>query len=516
MPSDTSFNLARFDHQASFPLVGVHAQTACATCHRGNVFRGTARDCVGCHRTSTTAPRRPPRGRGLPDHVRELPPADRPQLARRRVQPRRDLPAGRAARAGSVRHLSPQQRLSRHGARLRRVSSGRSTTAPRPPPMRPRASRRRARTATAPPTPAGAAPASITRRSSRWSVSTRQAACATCHRNNVYRGTARDCVGCHQELYNRTTAPAHAAAGFPTTCENCHRATDTSWRGAGFNHASVFPLVGQHAQAACATCHRNNVYRGTPRECVGCHQDLYNRTTAPAHAAAGFPTTCENCHRATDTQLARRGIQSRLGLRAGGPARAGGLHHLSSQQRLSRHPAHLRRLSPGQLQPHLVSAPRLVGLPDDVRELPPRHGQLVEPGHVQPPVPDHVRAASPELLDLSSVEHRRASRAWCATSTRSRGWTASIAGATAIATTPSPATAVIRTGGVDMRRHMTRSPIAAAGRRVRAGSNDIRTCAGAGACRACHGPGLHAGAGAQASPRRTCVVHGEHRATHLR
>ena len=127
-----------------------------------------------------------------------------------------------------------------------------------------------------------------------------QAACATCHRNNVYRGTARDCVGCHQDLYNRTTAPAHAAAGFPTTCENCHRATDTSWRGAGFNHASVFALVGRHAQAACTTCHRSNVYRGTPGNASVVTRTSYNRTTAPAHAPAGFPTTCENCHRATD------------------------------------------------------------------------------------------------------------------------------------------------------------------------------------------------------------------------
>jgi hypothetical protein len=128
-----------------------------------------------------------------------------------------------------------------------------------------------------------------------------QQSCAACHKNNVYVGTPRDCVGCHRDAYNRTSSPPHAAAGFSTTCESCHRATDSSFRGAGFNHAVVFPLVGQHASRACSACHANNVYRGTPRECVACHRTAYERTTAPAHTAAGFGTTCETCHQAGDS-----------------------------------------------------------------------------------------------------------------------------------------------------------------------------------------------------------------------
>ena len=38
-----------FDHNASFPLVGVHAAQQCAACHVGGVFEGTARECAGCH-----------------------------------------------------------------------------------------------------------------------------------------------------------------------------------------------------------------------------------------------------------------------------------------------------------------------------------------------------------------------------------------------------------------------------------------------------------------------------------
>ena len=148
-----------------------------------------------------------------------------------------------------------------------------------------------------------------------------QQTCASCHRNNVFRGTARDCVGCHRPLYDRTTTPNHAAAGFPTTCENCHRPTDATWQGNGFNHSAVFPLVGVHAQQACASCHVNNVFRGTARDCAGCHLPLYNKTTAPSHLAAGFPTTCDSCHRATDT-LWTQGTFNHLFPITSGPHRA--------------------------------------------------------------------------------------------------------------------------------------------------------------------------------------------------
>jgi hypothetical protein len=120
----------------------------------------------------------------------------------------------------------------------------------------------------------------------------------------VYKGTARDCVGCHRAQYDRTTSPPHAAAGYSTACDTCHRATDPSFRGATFNH-STFALVGVHAQQACAACHVNNVFKGTARDCVGCHRTNFDRTTSPNHAAAGFPTTCDSCHRATDSTWAQ-------------------------------------------------------------------------------------------------------------------------------------------------------------------------------------------------------------------
>jgi hypothetical protein len=117
----------------------------------------------------------------------------------------------------------------------------------------------------------------------------------------VYKETPRDCYGCHKTDYDATQNPNHASSGFPTSCQNCHKASDTSWNRGVFNHDTVFPLVGLHATAPCSACHKNNQYAGTPRNCYGCHKAEYDQTTNPNHLSAGFPTGCESCHKASDT-----------------------------------------------------------------------------------------------------------------------------------------------------------------------------------------------------------------------
>src|SRR5207344_963621 len=84
--------------------------------------------------------------------------------------------------------------------------------------------------------------------------------CSACHKNNVYKGTPRDCYTCHQALYTATTNPNHVATGFPTTCDSCHKPTDPNWLVAVFNHSTstTYPLVGLHATPACAACPMKN------------------------------------------------------------------------------------------------------------------------------------------------------------------------------------------------------------------------------------------------------------------
>jgi len=126
--------------------------------------------------------------------------------------------------------------------------------------------------------------------------------CSDCHVNGNYSLNSTLCYSCHQKEYAATNNPAHAAAGFPTTCEVCH--DTTVWTDSTFNHANTaFPLTGSHTvpPRQCSECHVNSNYTTLPTACIGCHQTDYNQTSNPGHAAQPqfFPTSCQNCHNTT-------------------------------------------------------------------------------------------------------------------------------------------------------------------------------------------------------------------------
>ena len=118
--------------------------------------------------------------------------------------------------------------------------------------------------------------------------------CASCHVGEppVYQDTPQACVGCHQDDYDRSPEPGHDA--FPTTCQDCH--STEQWVPALSTLDHPWPLEGAHAQATCLGCHVGNppVYKGTPTDCLGCHQDDYDNSAFEGHGA--FPTTCLDCH----------------------------------------------------------------------------------------------------------------------------------------------------------------------------------------------------------------------------
>jgi hypothetical protein len=92
------------------------------------------------------------------------------------------------------------------------------------------------------------------------------------------------CVECHREKDAPFVADHRRQMG--EACLACHDGTD---RLKGFKHASVYPLDGKHAAVACVKCHANNVFRGTPKNCVACHAD------PPVHRGQ-FGTDCASCH----------------------------------------------------------------------------------------------------------------------------------------------------------------------------------------------------------------------------
>ena len=133
------------------------------------------------------------------------------------------------------------------------------------------------------------------------------APCQACHINQQkyeYVNVPIDCFSCHRVQYEATLVPSHRAAGFGTDCETCHLISAARW-GGSFSHAqTAFPLTGAHLAQPCAQCHVGNKFRGTPAQCVACHQQQYTASKNPNHVAAGFPSDCVACHSTTAWQPA--------------------------------------------------------------------------------------------------------------------------------------------------------------------------------------------------------------------
>lgn len=126
--------------------------------------------------------------------------------------------------------------------------------------------------------------------------------CETCHVGGIFKGTPKDCAGCHSPG-RRVMAPAKNATHIVTSapCDSCHN-NSISFLGARFNHIGVNPR-------SCLTCHNGVMAPGKPgghpvttSPCDSCHRP---NTWLPAgydHAgvAAG---TCANCHNGSNPNI---------------------------------------------------------------------------------------------------------------------------------------------------------------------------------------------------------------------
>lgn len=122
------------------------------------------------------------------------------------------------------------------------------------------------------------------------------AACETCHIGGVFRGTPRNCDGCHtvgKRIVATPKSNEHIVTDAP--CESCHFNTAT-WLGARFNHGTA--KAGQ-----CATCHNGRIVAGKPashsagnkatKSCDSCHRTVAWLPVSWNHNnAAGLCSTC--------------------------------------------------------------------------------------------------------------------------------------------------------------------------------------------------------------------------------
>lgn len=113
----------------------------------------------------------------------------------------------------------------------------------------------------------------------------RTAECADCHLpGKKWSEAPQACVSCHKDDDPHRGQLAE-------TCANCHNSED--WTLVGFDHDTTdFPLLGQHAEAECMSCHKGQVWQELPADCASCHKadDIHE---------GRFGADCESCHEAT-------------------------------------------------------------------------------------------------------------------------------------------------------------------------------------------------------------------------
>ncbi len=125
------------------------------------------------------------------------------------------------------------------------------------------------------------------------------APCLSCHKAARPRMdlhiAAQACVDCHENPHGTQFGKEMAQGG----CAHCHEAT--GWKLPKIDH-STWPLTGAHATAECDSCHHASAadrqkgsgasYRGVPRACTGCHEDVHLgqfRLSQPV-------LECDRCH----------------------------------------------------------------------------------------------------------------------------------------------------------------------------------------------------------------------------
>jgi len=147
----------------------------------------------------------------------------------------------------------------------------------------------------------------------------RAVACSSCH--EVVDGVRRftdiraACVACHEDVhdgaFDRSGMPAEVAGR--SDCARCHTTAGfdrIAWTAADHAMWTGEALLGKHAEASCADCHRRGPapargaapFAPAPKECAACHEDVHAGQFRPLDAAGvptGAPTDCARCHRST-------------------------------------------------------------------------------------------------------------------------------------------------------------------------------------------------------------------------
>ena len=286
-----------FDHnKTNFQLVGAHKTVECSSCHASGVYKGLPSDCFSCHQNNFASTTNPNHTTAQFSHdcltchstISWKPSTFNHSTTTFPLVGAHAAVTCASCHSNGVYKGLPSDCFSCHQANFNSTTNPNHTTA------------QFSHDCLTCHSTISWKPSTFNHSTTAFPLVGAHAAvvCGDCHKNGQYKGTSAVCYDCHLTAFNNTSAPSHVTSQFSHDCLTCH--SNVAWKPATFNHSTTtFPLVGAHASASCASCHKNGVYKGTSTDCYICHQSDYNGTTSPAHATANFPTACISCHTST-------------------------------------------------------------------------------------------------------------------------------------------------------------------------------------------------------------------------
>ena len=294
--TNPSWEPAKFpQHNAIYPLTGAHSNLTCNQCHKNGTYANTPNTCNGCHNATYNASK-------SPNHAQ--------------LGISTDCASCHSTNPGwrpsTFNHNAFYPLTGAHAAAASNCAACHKTGDIKAAPTECNACHNTAFQASKNPNHAqlgiSTDCASCHSTNPGWRPSTfnhntvfpltgahTNATCAACHKTGDIKAAPTDCNACHNAAYQAAKNPNHASNGFSTDCASCHT-TNPGWRPSTFNHNAFYPLTGAHSTTTCTACHKNGVYKNTPKDCNACHNANYQAAKNPNHVSGGFSTDCASCH----------------------------------------------------------------------------------------------------------------------------------------------------------------------------------------------------------------------------
>ena len=106
--------------------------------------------------------------------------------------------------------------------------------------------------------------------------------CGNCHKPDIkFRDAKHQCVDCHKSDDRHN-------GNLGEKCQDCH--DEKTWLKGEFDHDKTdFPLIGEHREATCESCHPDERYKNVPTDCYSCHKlnDVHG---------GRYGKKCKDCH----------------------------------------------------------------------------------------------------------------------------------------------------------------------------------------------------------------------------